>query len=292
MFATLNDITLNTLKMKILLMILFCIVWYQSNSQVAINEDNSNPDASAMLDVKSTDKGVLLPRMTQAQRLAISNPANGLMVYQTDDNTGYYYFTSLSWVKIKTDEDPVGTIKSFAGSIAPYGYLLCDGTVYDKSTYIELYDLVCPTTSTFGCTSTTFSIDLREKVIVGYTTSDYFFNKIGCDNTYGKMSYSNFLPSHYHTISPMTITSSSSGAHNHTVAIPYDDEGCNENSNMLDNDGTYDGSITVTSSSGGGSHTHLYVVPSITTDDALSSAPAPISMLKPYTVINYIIKYQ
>ena len=51
---------------------------------VGINETGANPDPSAMLDVESTDKGFLPPRMTSAQRNAISNPAKGLMVYNAD----------------------------------------------------------------------------------------------------------------------------------------------------------------------------------------------------------------
>jgi len=53
-------------------------------SQVAINADESAPDNSAMLDVKSTNKGFLPPRMIHAQLLVISNPAEGLQVYCTD----------------------------------------------------------------------------------------------------------------------------------------------------------------------------------------------------------------
>lgn len=53
-------------------------------SQVAINTDGSTVNSSAMLDVKSTTKGFLPPRMTQAQVTAISEPAEGLMVYCTD----------------------------------------------------------------------------------------------------------------------------------------------------------------------------------------------------------------
>jgi uncharacterized protein (TIGR02145 family) len=60
-------------------------------AQVGINADNSIPDNSAMLDVKSTSKGALLPRMTQSQILAISNPANGLQVFCTTDNKMYIY---------------------------------------------------------------------------------------------------------------------------------------------------------------------------------------------------------
>jgi hypothetical protein len=53
-------------------------------SQVAVNTDGSSPDGSAMLDIKSSSKGLLPPRMTHAELNAISNPADGLMVYCTD----------------------------------------------------------------------------------------------------------------------------------------------------------------------------------------------------------------
>ncbi len=59
-------------------------------SQVAINTDGTSPDNSAMLDVKSTTKGMLAPRMTQAQRIAITSPAAGLMIFQTDVAPGLY----------------------------------------------------------------------------------------------------------------------------------------------------------------------------------------------------------
>nr|MDA3911707.1 hypothetical protein [Bacteroidales bacterium] len=58
---------------------------------VAINNDGTNADGSAMLDVKSTVSGILIPRMTQAERNAISSPATGLMIYQTDNTGGFYY---------------------------------------------------------------------------------------------------------------------------------------------------------------------------------------------------------
>jgi trimeric autotransporter adhesin len=66
------------------------------NAQVAINTDGSLPDNSAMLDVKSNAKGILLPRMTLAQRNAITSPAVGLMIYQTDNTPGYYYNSGTS----------------------------------------------------------------------------------------------------------------------------------------------------------------------------------------------------
>ena len=68
-------------------------------AQVAINQDNSTPDPSAMLDVKSSDKGVLVPRMTTAQRTAIANPATGLLVFDTDTES-FWYRDSGSWVRL------------------------------------------------------------------------------------------------------------------------------------------------------------------------------------------------
>jgi uncharacterized protein (TIGR02145 family) len=50
---------------------------------VGVNETGANPDASAILDASSTTKGFLLPRMTSTQMHAISNPANGIMIYNT-----------------------------------------------------------------------------------------------------------------------------------------------------------------------------------------------------------------
>jgi hypothetical protein len=60
----------------------------------------STPHASAKLDVSSTDKGFLPPRMTVVQRGAIPTPAAGLMVYQTDGTAGLYYYSGTAWIHI------------------------------------------------------------------------------------------------------------------------------------------------------------------------------------------------
>ena len=67
---------------------------------VGINGDGSSPDASAILDVKATDGGILIPRMTMVERDAISSPATSLMVYQTDNTPGYYYYDGSSWIAL------------------------------------------------------------------------------------------------------------------------------------------------------------------------------------------------
>lgn len=63
----------------------------QTNAQVGVG--TTEPDASAQLDITSTNKGVLIPRMTAADRASISSPATGLLVYQSDGTTGFYYNT-------------------------------------------------------------------------------------------------------------------------------------------------------------------------------------------------------
>jgi uncharacterized protein (TIGR02145 family) len=66
---------------------------------VAINTTGAAADSSAMLDVSSTTKGILIPRITEAQKLAITSPATGLLIYQTDNAAGFWYFNGTIWVQ-------------------------------------------------------------------------------------------------------------------------------------------------------------------------------------------------
>ena len=76
---------------------------------ISVNADGSAPDGSAMLDVVATDKGILIPRMTEVQRLGIATPATSLIVYQTDGDDGFYFNAGTpgapSWVKLLSDSD-------------------------------------------------------------------------------------------------------------------------------------------------------------------------------------------
>ena len=65
--------------------------------QVGINTDGTSPHNSAMLDIKSTGKGLLIPRMTTVQRNSIVNPAQGLWIFNSDCND-YQYFNSVGWI--------------------------------------------------------------------------------------------------------------------------------------------------------------------------------------------------
>src|ERR1700755_77802 len=57
----------------------------------------TTPDGSSLLEIKSTKKGLLIPRMTKTQRDAIASPATGLLIYQTNSTSGFYYYTGTAW---------------------------------------------------------------------------------------------------------------------------------------------------------------------------------------------------
>ncbi len=76
------------------------------------------PNASAKLDISATNKGILIPRITQANRPA--SPADGLMIYQTDNTPGFYYYGGGSWKRVVNNTDiatPAGTIIPFASGV-------------------------------------------------------------------------------------------------------------------------------------------------------------------------------
>jgi hypothetical protein len=71
---------------------------YNTSGDVGIG--TSSPSASAILDLTSTSKGVLIPRMTAAQKSAISSPSTGLLIFQTDAPAGFYYYNGSAWISI------------------------------------------------------------------------------------------------------------------------------------------------------------------------------------------------
>jgi hypothetical protein len=68
---------------KFLVYLLAACTFATAHAQQSVGIGTSAPNASAQLDVVSTTKGFLMPRMTSAQRTAIATPATGLMVYET-----------------------------------------------------------------------------------------------------------------------------------------------------------------------------------------------------------------
>jgi len=133
------------------------------SAQVGIN--NENPDPSAALDITSTSGGLLVPRMTNAQRDAISSPATGLMVYQTDGTIGFYYYDGSSWSSVTSstsgysdyifennsdsfgsaDADGSTSIVTMSLNYSKKGYMkiafnASNGNNYNGSGKIDVYD--------------------------------------------------------------------------------------------------------------------------------------------------------
>jgi Protein of unknown function (DUF1566) len=102
-----------------LLFLLFIVLSAHIYSQgTSINTSGAAADASAILDVSSTTQGMLVPRMTQTQRLAIAAPASGLLVYQTDSLKGLYYFNGTVWGIFSSGKHYIG--ESYGGGIVFY----------------------------------------------------------------------------------------------------------------------------------------------------------------------------
>jgi hypothetical protein len=111
--------------MKNILIITICLFAITASSQnVAINNDGTLPHQSAALDIRSSSKGLLTPRMTQSQRNSIASPATGLLVYQTDGAQGFYYNAGTAaapdWMQLGNANPQASAIQSYhiAGAAA------------------------------------------------------------------------------------------------------------------------------------------------------------------------------
>lgn len=108
------------------------------NSAGSIGMGTASPAASAALDITSTDKGFLPPRMTESQIMFLQNPANGLVVWNTDDGHIYVYTQSAgTWKQVAYDQVLCGspfTVTHTAGSVAPVTKTVTYGTVLSSLT--------------------------------------------------------------------------------------------------------------------------------------------------------------
>ena len=209
--------------------LLFLFVSTSAIAQVGIN--TSSPDASAALDVESTTGGILIPRMTQVQRDAIASPSNGLMIYQTDQDSGFYYYDGSSWSNVGLSgptgpagpagpTGPTGSIVAFAGINIPDGWLVCDGTAVDRTTYSDLFAVISDYWGS-GDGSTTFNLpDFRGRFLRGVDSgagndsdaSSRFSLNAGGNSGDNVGSYQNDqLKSHNHQIPDYVSTSSTRG---------------------------------------------------------------------------------
>lgn len=112
---------------KLLLLALLTVSGSAFAQNVGIG--TNKPDESAILDLKSSNKGFLLPRLTEKQKGLIPQPAEGLMIYQTDSNQGVYLFQGGNWKNIgNTNVTTTGTTANATTAYTANYLLVGDGT--------------------------------------------------------------------------------------------------------------------------------------------------------------------
>lgn len=131
------------MKTTFIFTLFFIILTSLSFAQVGIG--TNTPAPSAQLDISSTERGLLMPRMTMAQRNLIASPATGLTIYQTDNTAGFYFFDGSNWVTlgaagvngkntlIKTTTESAGSNCTSGGVKQEYGLDANSNGILDAS---------------------------------------------------------------------------------------------------------------------------------------------------------------
>jgi hypothetical protein len=110
---------------RIIGIIIASITAFATFAQNNVGIGTASPNASAILDVSSTNKGLLIPRMTSAQRTAIATPATGLLVFDTDTKTIWTY-DGAAWKNVNSSGS--------GGTLAlPYSGSDASGTLFQLS---------------------------------------------------------------------------------------------------------------------------------------------------------------
>lgn len=116
---------------------------FGAKAQVGIG--TNVPDASAQLEVLSTSKGLLIPRLSLTQRNDINNPANGLLIYQTNSLPGFYFYNNGQWQRLVNNSELTsggnGTSGNtiLNGNVAPSSNMGSNGDFYLNTSTNTLY---------------------------------------------------------------------------------------------------------------------------------------------------------
>jgi hypothetical protein len=95
------------MKLALQLTVCWLMISISAMAQDNMGIGTLTPDPSAILEVKSTDKGVLLPRLTSAQKNGIPNPAQGLFIFDIDTES-FWYYDGTQWVEALGSTGPTG----------------------------------------------------------------------------------------------------------------------------------------------------------------------------------------
>ncbi len=94
------------MKQQIILLA-FVAASFGAFAQSNVGIGTLNPHPSSVLELESTEKGILIPRMTTSERTAIASPAQGLLVYDVSTNN-FWYFDGTQWVLAIGPQGPQG----------------------------------------------------------------------------------------------------------------------------------------------------------------------------------------
>ncbi len=190
------------MRKEVISFLFFFLIFLSSKAQsVSINTDASSADSTAILDVKSNSKGMLCPRMTETERLSINQPAQSLLVYQTDGAEGYYYNSGTAiapdWQRLSNDKNTVAfSATSSAGQSYSAGSYI--KVLFPTEEYDESGNFVPGATSEFTAPSAGIYHFDAMIVTFGSTGSRYdlafFVNNVQKKNVLG------FLPGSYFTL--------------------------------------------------------------------------------------------
>jgi hypothetical protein len=199
---------------KIINILLFVLVVQTFSAQVGIG--TNTPDNSAMLDVSSTEKGMLFPRMTAAQRVAIPNPAVGLHIFDINSNSLWFYNGSF-WVNYAA-QSKYGDVKSGIQTLDHDGWVLLDGRAINTLSATQQAVIA----------SLGLSTNLPNASNAYLSQNGAAMGSVAGANsttlTQANLPNVNFTGTaataggHSHTVDPSPINSSNSGSHSHFVS--------------------------------------------------------------------------
>ncbi|UTW61481.1 hypothetical protein KFE98_15900 [bacterium SCSIO 12741] len=107
-----HSLRIDFIGIKAITLVAFLLISGFAQAQwVLINQGGGNPHASAALEIDDTSRGLLPPRLTTTQMNNISSPASGLMIYNADSSTYYYYDGSI-WTNIGTGGSSSSTVST------------------------------------------------------------------------------------------------------------------------------------------------------------------------------------
>lgn len=209
---------------------------------------------------------------------------------------------------------PVGSMTAFAGSAAPTGWQLCDGTALNRTTFAALF-AVCGTLFGAGDGSTTFNVpNFKGRVPVGIDAGQTEFDvrgETGGAKTHalsaGEMPAHTHVIDHGHSASSGTVSSdhshsgSTAGASNdHSHALGISDAGGLGGGGSLirkggvggDNSGGHSSDHSHAFTTGGisANHTHAITVNSLTGSSGSAGSGSAHNNLQPYLAVHWIIK--